>query len=219
DLVGGNKELTIAFDVMYAAGCVLAAAAVRYRNLFTALVMPPLLLFVAVPVAYWFLSGGKANSIKDILLNQAMPLVHRFPTMLAATVGALVVAGFRFWRERQAERSRRGDAHTAHKGRGAQRSKGARRENRDAMRQRRRDDFDERGYGDDGYEDPPPSARRESRRRKPEPSPRAASRSRNARKPGVRRPEEHSRGTRRRSDPPPAQPVVRYREPSREPRR
>ncbi|MEU6579538.1 DUF6542 domain-containing protein [Nocardia sp. NPDC046763] len=91
-----GSELTGSFTALYIAGCVVAVLAVRYRGLFTTLVLPPLLLFVAVPLAYQFLFGSAGSlKLKDILLNLAIPLVNRFPTMALATVIALIVGAIR----------------------------------------------------------------------------------------------------------------------------
>lgn len=94
DSGGDNTELTGTFSALYVVGCVAAVLAVRMRGLFTTMVLPPLLLFVAVPLAYRQLSGS-GSGIKDILLNLAIPLVNRFPTMMIATVLVLAVGGYR----------------------------------------------------------------------------------------------------------------------------
>lgn len=91
-----GNELTGSFATLYVAGCVVAVLAVRYRGLFTTLVLPPLLLFFAVPLAYQFLFGSAGSlKLKDILLNLAIPLVNRFPTMALATVIVLIAGGVR----------------------------------------------------------------------------------------------------------------------------
>ncbi|MFC8531634.1 DUF6542 domain-containing protein [Nocardia sp. NPDC057227] len=107
DAAGGGSELTLAFSGAYVLGCLLAVLAVRYRGLFTTMVLPPLLLFASVPLAYQFLTAGGSTSIKDILLNLAIPLVNRFPAMLLATVLALAVGGLRIWQRRREEASAR----------------------------------------------------------------------------------------------------------------
>ncbi|MGF6883210.1 hypothetical protein ABIA39_005130 [Nocardia sp. GAS34] len=91
DASGGGKDLTNVFAAFYIIGCALAALVVRYRGLFTTMVTPPLLLFLAVPVAYQQLLGHSSTSLKDILLNLALPLMNRFPTMAIATVLALAI--------------------------------------------------------------------------------------------------------------------------------
>lgn len=94
DAVSGS-ELTSAFSAMYFLGCVLAVLAVRKRGLFTAVVQPPLLLFVAVPLGSQFLTDGAGTGIKDMAINVAYPLVNRFPLMLAATVVVGLIAAAR----------------------------------------------------------------------------------------------------------------------------
>ncbi|MGW5384723.1 DUF6542 domain-containing protein [Nocardia sp. NPDC003963] len=95
DALGDVTDLTGTFSAFYILGCLAAVAAVRFRGLFTTMVLPPLLLFVAVPIAYRQLTGTSTASLKDILLNLAIPLVHRFPPMMLATVLVLIVAGIR----------------------------------------------------------------------------------------------------------------------------
>ncbi|MFR9750977.1 DUF6542 domain-containing protein [Nocardia sp. 004] len=103
DALGGGKELTGTFAALYTTGCVTAVAAVRYRGLFDVMVLPPLLLFLAVPLAYQQLSGADSTSLKDILLNLAIPLVSRFPTMMSATVIVLLIGGARILMHRRTE--------------------------------------------------------------------------------------------------------------------
>lgn len=106
DALGNVTDLTGTFSAFYILGCVAAAAAVRFRGLFTTMVLPPLLLFVAVPIAYRQITGSSTSSLKDILLNMAIPLVHRFPPMMLATVLVLIIAGIRIaqYRSEQAAR-------------------------------------------------------------------------------------------------------------------
>jgi hypothetical protein len=81
------------FQVLYFAGCVLAVAWVRRRNLFAPLVQPPLLLAVAVP-AVVLLSGEPApgTGVTESLLVVGAPLVNSFPTM-AVTSGVVLAIG------------------------------------------------------------------------------------------------------------------------------
>ena len=44
DAGSGGKELTLAFAVAYALGCVAAVVAVRQTGIFTAVIQPPLIL-------------------------------------------------------------------------------------------------------------------------------------------------------------------------------
>ena len=86
-----GSELTGAFSVLYFLGCIAAVIAVRHRGLFTAMVQPPLILFIAVPLASQYFTEEPRKSLRDILLNVALPLVDRFPTMLATTLLALII--------------------------------------------------------------------------------------------------------------------------------
>ncbi|MFC4125599.1 DUF6542 domain-containing protein [Nocardia rhizosphaerae] len=95
DAIGGESYPTGTFSALYVLGCVLAVCAVRFRGLFSAMVLPPLLLFVAVPVACQLLGGRATTSIKDILMNLVIPLVERFPTMMLATALVLAIGGAR----------------------------------------------------------------------------------------------------------------------------
>lgn len=92
-----GTELTKVFGLLYFIGCVAAVAAVRNKALFTAMVQPPLILFVAVPLAYQFFTDGGGTSTKDVLLNVAIPLVNRFPWMLMATLATLAIGGVRLY--------------------------------------------------------------------------------------------------------------------------
>ncbi|MEV6431303.1 DUF6542 domain-containing protein [Nocardia sp. NPDC051463] len=109
DASGEGGELTGTFATLYVVGCVIAALAVRYRGLFTTMVLPPLLLFVSVPLAYQQLTGRESTSIKDILLNLAIPLVNRFPTMAIATLLVLAIGAGRILLHRREATSGRTD--------------------------------------------------------------------------------------------------------------
>ncbi|WP_157557018.1 DUF6542 domain-containing protein, partial [Nocardia acidivorans] len=101
DTLGGD-ELTGTFASLYVIGCVLAALIVRYRGLFTTAVLPPLLLFLAVPLAYQQMLGNSGGfKVKEILLNLAIPLVNRFPTMALATIVVLIIAAVRVFLHRR----------------------------------------------------------------------------------------------------------------------
>ncbi len=64
DAGSGGKELTIVFAGTYVVGCIVAVLAVRQAGIFTAVIQPPLLLFGAVPAAYFLFTGSKLTVSK-----------------------------------------------------------------------------------------------------------------------------------------------------------
>jgi hypothetical protein len=96
DAGSGHKELTHVFAGFYIAGCLAAVLAVRQEGLFTAIIQPPLILFCAVPGAYWLFHGRKIGHLKDLLINCGYPLIERFPLMLG-TAGAVLLIGLVRW--------------------------------------------------------------------------------------------------------------------------
>ncbi|WP_077079886.1 DUF6542 domain-containing protein [Mycobacterium numidiamassiliense] len=96
DAGSGHKELTSVFAGFYIAGCVIAVLAVRQDGVFTTVIQPPLILFCAVPGAYWLFHGGKLGSLKDLLINCGYPLIERFPLMLG-TAGGILLIGLVRW--------------------------------------------------------------------------------------------------------------------------
>ncbi|MCQ4122392.1 DUF6542 domain-containing protein [Rhodococcus tibetensis] len=93
----GGRELTAAFSTFYFLGCVLAVLAAGNRALFTAIVQPPLILFVGVPLGQSLIADENSTALRDLAINVAYPLVNRFPIMLAATVAVLVIGGLRLF--------------------------------------------------------------------------------------------------------------------------
>ncbi len=96
-----GTELTGAFAFLYVLGCIAAVVLVRYRGLFTAMVQAPLILFVAVPLAYQYFTEDAGTGLKDIILNVAIPLVNRFPLMLLGTAVAVGLGVLRIVLKRQ----------------------------------------------------------------------------------------------------------------------
>jgi hypothetical protein len=94
---GSGKELTVAFAALYVAGCAAAVLAVRQSGIFTAVIQPPLILFFAVPGAYWLFHGAKYTGLKDLLINCGYPLIERFPLMLFTSAGVLIVGLIRWY--------------------------------------------------------------------------------------------------------------------------
>jgi hypothetical protein len=93
----GHKELTDVFAAFYIAGCLVAVLAVRQSGVFTAVIQPPLILFCAVPGAYWLFHGGKVGNLKDLLINCGYPLIERFPLMLGTAGGVLLIGLIRWY--------------------------------------------------------------------------------------------------------------------------
>jgi hypothetical protein len=93
---GSGKELTSVFSALYVAGCVVAVLAVRQSGVFTAVIQPPLILFCAVPGAYFLFHGAKFTGLKDLLINCGYPLIERFPLMLFTSAGVLLIGAIRW---------------------------------------------------------------------------------------------------------------------------
>ncbi|MET9029436.1 DUF6542 domain-containing protein [Nocardia sp. NPDC004168] len=228
DASGGSAELTGTFAALYIVGCVAAVAAVRYRGLFSTMVLPPLLLFVAVPLAYQQLTGRGSTSMKDILLNLAIPLVNRFPTMMLATVVVLLIGGARIYLHRREEGDDKAPRRGGSWGKSPAKKTKPGRSSRglpDAARRRTRRPKDEPAEPEsaDAEQPAPRPARRPAAQVADTPPRVAPSRPREGRAParGPARPTgampraeaEPPRGAgRRREMPPHPQPNVRYRE-------
>ena len=97
DAGSGSKELTLAFAAAYAVGCIAAAVAVRQTGIFTTVIQPPLILFVAVPGAYFLFHGGTMDGVKDLLINCGYPLIERFPLMFFTSAIVLLVGLARWY--------------------------------------------------------------------------------------------------------------------------
>ncbi|BBZ42767.1 hypothetical protein MPRM_00480 [Mycobacterium parmense] len=97
DAGSGHKELTHIFAGFYIAGCLAAVLAVRQDGVFTAIIQPPLILFCAVPGAYYLFHGGNIGKLKDLLINCGYPLIERFPLMLGTAGGVLLIGLIRWY--------------------------------------------------------------------------------------------------------------------------
>jgi hypothetical protein len=93
----GHQELGSAFAIFYSLGCVLAVLAVRRSGLFTALIQPPLLLFVAVPLAYYLFHNSSFSGVKEIAITCGYPLIERFPLMMFTTATVLLIGLVRWY--------------------------------------------------------------------------------------------------------------------------
>ncbi len=74
--------------ILFVAGVVLAALAVRRGAIFTAMVQPPLVLAAAIVI------GGLLNGSGG-LLNTGLDVVRAFPLMLVGTAAAVVIGVIR----------------------------------------------------------------------------------------------------------------------------
>ncbi len=97
DAGSGDKELSLVFAAAYAVGCVFAVLAVRQTGIFTAVIQPPLILFIAVPTAYFLFHGGQLTGIKDTLINFGYPLIERFPLMFFTSAAVLLIGMARWY--------------------------------------------------------------------------------------------------------------------------
>jgi hypothetical protein len=98
DAGSGNKELGMVFGALYAIGCVIAVLAVRQSGIFTAVIQPPLILFVSVPGAYFLFHGGQLTGVRDTLINCGYPLIERFPLMFFTSAAVLLIGMARWYR-------------------------------------------------------------------------------------------------------------------------
>jgi hypothetical protein len=106
----GDKTLSAVFAVCYAAGCILAVLAVRQSAVFSAVIQPPLILFFAVPTAFFIFHGSKITGIKDTLINCGYPLIERFPLMFFTSAAVLLIGLGRWYVGMTARRAGSDDA-------------------------------------------------------------------------------------------------------------
>ncbi|MCT7657227.1 DUF6542 domain-containing protein [Mycobacterium deserti] len=97
DAGSGNKDLSTVFAAVYVIGCVAAVLAVRQSGVFTAVIQPPLILFGAVPSAYFLFHNGELDGLKDLAINCGYPLVERFPLMFFTSAGVLLIGMARWY--------------------------------------------------------------------------------------------------------------------------
>src|ERR1700739_4373219 len=96
DAAGGG-DLTHVFAALYMIGCIAAVLMVSQSGIFTAVVQPPMILFVSVPGAYFLFHGGKLAGFKDIVINCVYPLIERFPLMVLTSGGVLLIGLLRWF--------------------------------------------------------------------------------------------------------------------------
>jgi len=78
-------------------GCLVAVLAVQQSGLFTAIIQPPLVLFVTVPGAYFLMHSSQIEGVKDILINCGYPLIERFPLMFFTSAVVLLIGLARWY--------------------------------------------------------------------------------------------------------------------------
>jgi hypothetical protein len=96
DAGSGAKQLGNVFAALYVIGCVTAVLAVRQSGIFTAVVQPPLILFVCVPGAYFLFQGTHVTGLKGILIDCCYPLIERFLLMLFTSAAVLAIGVVRW---------------------------------------------------------------------------------------------------------------------------
>jgi len=97
DAGSGDKDLSRVFAAAYALGCIFAVLAVRQTGIFTTVIQPPLILFVAVPTSYFLFHGAQFTGIKDTLINFGYPLIERFPLMFFTSAAVLLIGMARWY--------------------------------------------------------------------------------------------------------------------------
>jgi Gpi18-like mannosyltransferase len=82
------------FNIALIVGSVVAILIVRRRSMFSVVVAPPLVYFVASAVVLYVRSGGLSN--RSRLIDSAINwLVYGFPAIAGATAAVLIIAGIR----------------------------------------------------------------------------------------------------------------------------
>ena len=97
DAGSGSKELSAVFAACYVLGCIGAVLAVRQAAVFTAVIQPPLILFVTVPGAYFLFTGSQSSGLRDLAINCGYPLIERFPLMFFTSAAVLLLGMFRWY--------------------------------------------------------------------------------------------------------------------------
>jgi hypothetical protein len=96
DAGSGSEELSTVYAACYVLGCIAAVLAVRQAAVFTAVIQPPLLLFVSVPTAYFLFTGSQLSSPRNTAINCGYPLIERFPLMFFTSAVVLLIGIIRW---------------------------------------------------------------------------------------------------------------------------
>jgi hypothetical protein len=105
DAGSGGRELTMFFAAAYTVGCIAAVLAVQQAGLFTAVIQPPLLLFLTVPSAYFLFHGATVDGLKDLAINCGYPLIERFPLMFFTSAIVLLIGLTRWYQGMSSRRA------------------------------------------------------------------------------------------------------------------
>lgn len=97
DAGSGGNQLSAVFSALYVIGCLIAVLAVQQSGVFTAVIQPPLVLFVTVPSAYFLMHSSEIQGVKDVLINCGYPLIERFPLMFFTSAAVLLIGLARWY--------------------------------------------------------------------------------------------------------------------------
>lgn len=104
DVLTGPGLRTV-FSVLFVLGCALAAFLARRSALLATVVMPPLVYLLVILVAAGFEAVGTSSSwLNQQILEAGTSLVIHAPTLIVATLAAVVVAAIRAARHAPAPR-------------------------------------------------------------------------------------------------------------------
>lgn len=93
DLLTGSA-IKGGFNIALIVGSIIAIVIVRRRSMFSVVVAPPLVYFVASALILYIRSGGLSN--RSQLIDSAVNwLVYGFPAIAGATAAVLIIAGIR----------------------------------------------------------------------------------------------------------------------------
>ena len=89
----GEEILGRPFTILFFIGAVFAVLLVRRKNVFTAVVQPPLVALVTIPLFQYLNTGGLGSDIgRTEVITILVPLAKRFPLLLATCLVVLAIA-------------------------------------------------------------------------------------------------------------------------------
>ncbi|HLN75869.1 MAG TPA: DUF6542 domain-containing protein [Nocardioidaceae bacterium] len=105
--VGLADELSVYFDLVFAAVCLAAALAVRPRDFFVVGMLPPLLMLGTITLLAAFFRASVADEVDNLVQAVVSGLAHRAGGLVAGYSVALAVLALRQVARRNAGRLRR----------------------------------------------------------------------------------------------------------------